>query len=44
MSIEAPKADTWEISGTDDKLLMSYIFQVSMFFIAKGLHKKSLHP
>ena len=40
MSLEAPDSDKLEISGTDDQLLLCYIFQVCMFFIEKGLHKK----
>ena len=40
VSLEAPDSDKLEISGTDDQLLLCYIFQVCMFFIEKGLHKK----
>ena len=31
VSLEAPDSEKWEISGTDDQLLLCYIFQVSMF-------------
>ena len=37
LSIEAPEADKWKVFGTDDKLLLWYIFQTRMFFIEERL-------
>ena len=40
VSLEAAEADKWEISGTDDKLLLCSICQVCMFFSLKIAYKK----